>query len=112
LKKTLANDYMIDRERQKTKTFTGIVGINTQDYALQEGMGQIADRSLEHLGTTDKAIIAARQLLLDAVDRVERGELPRGIDPSTYRGVRPYDDYVPTGGNWREQFAPELIAKW
>ena len=66
LKKSLANDYMIDRERQKTKTFTGIVGINTQDFALQEGMGHIADRSQEHLGTSDKAIIATRQLLLEA----------------------------------------------
>jgi len=64
LKKNLANDFMIDRAVQKTKTFTGIVGINTQDMALQEGMGPICDRSKEHLGTTDKAIIACRQLLL------------------------------------------------
>ena len=95
LKKTLANDYMIDRERQRTKTFTGIIGINTQDFALQEGMGRIADRSLEHLGTTDKAIIATRQLLLEAIDDVANGKAPRGIDPAAYRSVRPYDDYVP-----------------
>src|ERR1019366_4834791 len=105
-------DYLIDRERQKTKTFTGIVGINTQDFALQEGMGRIADRSREHLGTSDKAIIATRQLLLEAIDAVAKGEKPRGIDPSSYRTVRPYDDYVPKDGNWREQFAPELVAKW
>jgi phthalate 4,5-dioxygenase len=112
LKKTLANDYMIDRERQKTKTFTGIVGINTQDFALQEGMGRITDRSLEHLGTTDKAIIVTRQLMLEATDRVESGETLRAIEPATYRNIRPYDDYVPEGGDWRTQFAPELVAKW
>jgi len=112
LKKTRANDYNIDRVRQKTKTFTGIVGINTQDFALQEGMGKIADRSLEHLGTSDKAIIATRQLLLEATDRVESGETPRGIEPATYRHIRPYDDYVPKDGDWRVQFAPDLIAKW
>jgi phenylpropionate dioxygenase-like ring-hydroxylating dioxygenase large terminal subunit len=111
-KRNLANDYLIDRERQKTKTFTGIVGINTQDLALQEGMGPICDRSKEHLGTTDKAIIAARQLLLEAIDDVADGKAPRGSDPATYSFVRPYDDYVPRDKTWQETFASELIAKW
>ena len=111
LKKARANDYMIDRERQRTKTFTGIVGINTQDFALQEGMGNVVDRSLEHLGTSDKAIIVTRQLMLEATDRVASGEPLRAIEPSTYRNVRPYDDYVPEGADWREQFAQELVGK-
>jgi phthalate 4,5-dioxygenase len=112
LKKTLANDYMIDRQRQKTQTFTGIVGINTQDFALQEGMGHITDRSKERLGTSDKAIIMTRQLLLEATDDVEAGRAPRGSEPNASRNVRPYDDYVPKGGDWREEFAGELAAKW
>jgi phenylpropionate dioxygenase-like ring-hydroxylating dioxygenase large terminal subunit len=112
LKKNLANDFMIDRAVQKTKTFTGIVGINTQDMALQEGMGPICDRSKEHLGTTDKAIIACRQLLLEAVAAVEEGKPPRGVDPSTYERVRPYDAVVPVGKVWETEFAPELVAKF
>jgi len=112
LKKTKANDYLIDRERQRTKTFTGIVGINTQDFALQEGMGNICDRSQEHLGTSDKAIIVTRQLLLEATDTVAAGGTLRATDPATYRSVRPYDDYVARDRDWREQFAPELVAKW
>ncbi len=112
LKKNLANDYLIDRERQRTKTFTGIVGINTQDYALQEGMGPITDRTHEHLGTSDKAVIAARQLLLEAIDAVASGQAPRGLNPSAYRNVRPYDDYVPKDGDWSTQFRSELLAKW
>jgi phenylpropionate dioxygenase-like ring-hydroxylating dioxygenase large terminal subunit len=112
LKKNKANDYMIDRERQRTKTFTGIIGINTQDYALQEGMGPICDRSKEHLGTSDKAIITTRQLLLEAIDVVADGKPPRGLDPAAYRNVRPYDDYVPRGTHWTEQFKGELLAKW
>ncbi len=112
LKKNLANDYMIDRERQRTKTFTGIVGINTQDYALQEGMGPICDRSKEHLGTSDKAIITTRQLLLEATDAVAGGSAPRGLNPEDYRNVRPYDDYVPRGTTWAERFKGELLAKW
>jgi phenylpropionate dioxygenase-like ring-hydroxylating dioxygenase large terminal subunit len=112
LKKNLANDYMIDRQRQKTQTFTGIVGINTQDYALQEGMGPICDRTKEHLGTSDKAIIATRQLLLEATDAVAAGEAPRGVDPQAYRNVRPYDDYVPRDAHWTDHFKGELLAKW
>ena len=112
LKKNLANDFMIDRQMQKTKNFTGIVGINTQDFALQEGMGNICDRSQEHLGTSDKAIIVTRQLLLEATDAVATGNAPRGLDPADYRNVRPYDDYVPRGTTWAEQFKGELLAKW
>jgi phthalate 4,5-dioxygenase len=112
LKKNLSNDFMIDRQMQKTKNFTGIVGLNTQDYALQEGMGPIVDRSKEHLGTSDKAIIACRQLLLEAVQAVEEGQPPRGVDPSTYERVRPYDAVVPPGKTWETEFAPELVAKF
>src|SRR6202020_1575627 len=81
LKRNLSNDYMIDRQVQKTQTFTGITGINTQDFALQEGMGPVVDRSKEHLGTTDRAIIACRQLLLEAIDDVAAGKAPRGAAP-------------------------------
>jgi nitrite reductase/ring-hydroxylating ferredoxin subunit len=112
LKRNLGNDYLIDRQRQKTQTFTGIIGINTQDFAVQEGMGHIVDRSKEHLGTSDKAIIAARQLLLEAIDDVAKGRTPRGTDPSTYRNVRPYDNYCPKDKDWRKEFAGELAAKW
>ena len=112
LKANKSNDYMIDRQVQKTKTYTGIPGVNTQDYALQEGMGAIVDRSLEHLGTSDRAIIAARQLLLEAIDAVRAGERPRGADPATYRDVRPYDDYLDPKNDWRTAFAAELTAKF
>jgi phthalate 4,5-dioxygenase len=71
LKAQLSNDFHIDRELQK-QTFSGIPGVNTQDIALQVGMGPIVDRTREHLGTTDRAVIVLRRLLLEAVD-VEPG---------------------------------------
>ena len=47
---TARNNYLLDREVQKTETFTGIDGINAQDRAMQESMGRVVDRSKEHLG--------------------------------------------------------------
>ncbi len=58
---------------QKTRNFTGIVGVNTQDFALQEGMGPICDRSKEFLGSSDKAVVAMRRLLLEALDIGRKG---------------------------------------
>ena len=107
-----ANDYFIDRQLQKTQTFTGITGVNTQDYALQEGMGQIVDRSQENLGTSDKAIVTMRRMMLRAIDAVALGEDPPGVDPKIHGSVRPYDDYLPAGADWRQLFEDELSAKW
>ena len=112
LKRNLRNDYMIDRDLQKNKTFTGITGINTQDMALQEGMGPIVDRSKEHLGTSDRAIIAMRQLLMEAMDDNEAGEPVRGTDPHTYSTVRAVDLLVDPVPDWREALKNDLVAKF
>jgi hypothetical protein len=112
LKRNQSNDYLLDRQMQKTQNFTGIVGINTQDFALQEGMGRVVDRSKELVGTSDKAIVAMRRLLLEAIATVENGGEPRGLNPAHYRSVRPHDNMVRPSADWREQFREELIAKW
>jgi len=112
LKLNRENDYLIDRELQRTKTFTGITGVNTQDFALQEGMGPICDRSGEHLGTSDRAIIAARQLLIEALDAIDRGEAPRGTNPGDYSNVRPVDLEIPRGSRWQQALERELIARF
>ena len=65
------NNYLLDRGVQRTETFTGIDGINAQDRAIQESMGSTIDRSREHLGPADKAVIQARRLLLQATRTVE-----------------------------------------
>ena len=112
LKRNKSNDYLIDRQVQKRENFTGIVGINTQDYAIQEGMGPIVDRSREFLGSSDKAIVAMRRLLLEAIDVIEKGGEPRGLNPATHGRVRPHDRILPKGADWREHFKEELVAKW
>ncbi len=107
-----SNDYLVDRKVQKEQTFTGIEGLNTQDYALQEGMGQIVDRSKEFLGTSDKPIVAMRRLMLEAIDDVAQGRMPRGSDPTTYRDVRAHDEIIPAEADWREALAAEIVAKF
>jgi phthalate 4,5-dioxygenase oxygenase subunit len=107
-----SNDYLIDRKMQKTQNFTGIVGVNTQDFALQEGMGQICDRSKEFLGSSDKAIVAMRRILLDAIAVNEKGGMPRALDPKTYRSVRAYDRVVPAGQDWHKAMEKDLVALW
>lgn len=104
-----ANDYLIDREMQRNRTFTGIEGIGIQDYAVQEGMGKITDRSTEHLGSSDAAIITARSLLLEAMDDVKAGKVPRGLEPNSHRDVRPVDSFLAPGEAWRSAMFGELL---
>jgi len=94
------NNYLLDRQVQKHETFSGIDGINVQDRAVQESMGAIVDRSKEHLGPADRAVIQARRLLLDAVRSVEKGEAPRGVAPSYY-ALRAVEVMVPRDTDWR-----------
>jgi phenylpropionate dioxygenase-like ring-hydroxylating dioxygenase large terminal subunit len=106
-KRNPANDWLIDRQVQKTETFTGIDGINTQDQAIQESMGPIVDRTQEHLGSVDKAIVAARLLLLRAVKTVEAGGDPPGVGPSYYL-ARAIERVLPNGVRWQEALKQEI----
>jgi hypothetical protein len=104
------NDWGIDREIQKTDTFTGIEGINQQDRAVQESMKPIVDRTREHLGPADKAIIATRRLLFKAMDAVEKGEDPQGVRPSYYE-IRAAEGTFAKGVDWRERLRLEMYPQ-
>jgi phthalate 4,5-dioxygenase len=90
------NDWLIDRQVQKTETYTGIEGITTQDHAIQESMGPIVDRSRERLGSTDRAIVAARRLLIEAAKTVREGGDPPGRGASYY-SIRAVERVLPDG---------------
>jgi len=98
-------DWMIDREKQKTETFSGVDGIATQDHAVQESMGPIVDRTGEHLGTTDRAVVVMRNVLLDAVATVEEGGDPPGAD-SSYYDVFPTERIIAGDADWRTELGP------
>ena len=79
------NLYYLDREQQRTESYTGINGIPTQDRAMTEGMGYICDRTDEHLGTTDVAVIAARRGLMDMATALQQGHEPQcATQPAAY----------------------------
>jgi phthalate 4,5-dioxygenase len=65
----LDNDYLIDRQEQKTISFTGIKGIRAQDAMVTETAGPIADRTREHLGTSDMAVVAMRRTLMEGANQ-------------------------------------------
>ena len=79
------NDYLIDRELQRTKSWTGIKEVRVQDIAIQESLGPIYDRSKEHLGATDSGIVALRRCLIEAAEMAQQGKTPPGVPPASQR---------------------------
>ena len=83
----MANDYLIDRDKQLADSFTGIRGIREQDLAVQEDQrGAISERTREHLGSSDTAVIAMRYLLMKAATDLQQGlEQPSASNAEAYR---------------------------
>jgi phthalate 4,5-dioxygenase len=89
-KRNRKNNYLLDRELQRTYSFTGIRGTNAQDAAgiENQGPGPIADRSLENLGASDMAIIRVRKLLLNALREFKDGKEPEASQNGDWYNVR------------------------
>ena len=101
----MTNDYKIDRTMQRLETFTGIKDFGAQDYSIQEGMGAISDRTTEHLGITDRGIIAMRALLLESARNLLEGiEPPHATKGDSY-WVHGGQTLLPATANWEEEEA-------
>ena len=73
------NDYLVDRILQKNYSYTGIKSFPIQDLALVEDQwGSRADRSLEHLVTSDEPLMRVRRRLLKAAMELQEGQEPAG----------------------------------
>ena len=93
----MENEYLIDRDVQRTTSYTGIKSIVAQDLAVvqDQGGGFIADRSREYLVSSDRAIILLRKRLLTAAKALQQGvEPPETQRPKSYM-VRPGDFLLP-----------------
>lgn len=101
--RTPENNFLQDRVAMKAKqSFSGIYGVVTQDMAVQESMGPIYDRTREHLGTSDVAIIRFRNVMLNSVRSFQKGGIPLGLErPFPYERVRAEEKIVPLDVPWQ-----------
>jgi hypothetical protein len=110
------NQWGFNPEEQITRTFLGMGedDINVHDQWACESMGAIQNRTREHLGTSDKVIIANRRILAKAIDDVAAGKVPPGfanadvatsrIGPDTVDGIAP-------AHNWQTWATDTMQAK-
>jgi 5,5'-dehydrodivanillate O-demethylase oxygenase subunit len=57
--------------------------VTNQDFVAWVGQGRIADRSLEHLGASDKGIVLMRRRFLEDLDMIGTGIDPKAVVRST-----------------------------
>ncbi|HEY3058639.1 MAG TPA: aromatic ring-hydroxylating dioxygenase subunit alpha [Chloroflexota bacterium] len=106
------NNYLLDRALQRSgRSYTGIRGIREEDLAVQESMGVIFDRTIEHLGSSDLGVIATRRRLLDAVNVLaEQHQLPyEAQHPESYR-VRSAAVVLPRHIPWHDGAADAMLV--
>jgi phenylpropionate dioxygenase-like ring-hydroxylating dioxygenase large terminal subunit len=101
-----ANDYMLDRNKQRHVNFTGIDGIPNQDAAVQESMGFITDRTREHLGTSDRAIVNFRRLMLRLAQDLADGKEPSAAKRAEDYNVRSVSVIAEAGIPFEQAAAP------
>jgi phenylpropionate dioxygenase-like ring-hydroxylating dioxygenase large terminal subunit len=102
-RKNKTNDYGFDPQEQATSTYTGMgADINVHDQWAVESMGAIQDRTREHLGQSDKAIIQYRRLLREQIEKVAKGEKPMlfldAAEARSVQGPATMDGIGPTRG--------------
>lgn len=97
------NNYLQDRNAMKAGDFTGIFGIPTQDMAMWESMGPIADRSEDRLGSSDKAIFTFRTQMYRAAQAVQQGKPAIGtVEPRVpHVKLMSFEGIVPKTTDWR-----------
>lgn len=110
------NHWGFDAAEQRSTTFLGMGedDINVHDQWAVESMGPIQDRTREHLGTTDKVIMANRRMLLAAIEAVQSGQTPPGAaDASLADHMRGPDtvDGIAPAGTWSSWWKTQAQAK-
>jgi phenylpropionate dioxygenase-like ring-hydroxylating dioxygenase large terminal subunit len=115
-KKGPHNDWGFNPEEQRTTTFLGMGedDINVHDQWAVESMGPIQDRTREHLGTSDKVIMANRRTLLAAIETVRAGGTPPMVlaaaEAGDLTGPDTMDCVAPATG-WQAHWQEAAAAK-
>jgi phthalate 4,5-dioxygenase oxygenase subunit len=113
--RNIRNNYLQDRQGQKTVNFTGIEEFLNQDACVTESMGTVVDRTKEHLGVSDSYIIQVRRFLLKALKDLQAGREPPGLvyDPShaDFSHIRCDVVHLPSNVSWRTLFREESRSR-
>jgi nitrite reductase/ring-hydroxylating ferredoxin subunit len=101
-KYTAENDYQIDRVAQKGTSYSGIKDFRSQDMMATESAGPIYDRTREHLGSTDVAVIRMHRMLIRVAKALAEGKEPPALGGSgDFRAIRGAEKILAEGEDWR-----------
>ena len=98
------NNWLQDRVAMETgESASGLRGVHMEDAVVQESMGPIFDRSTEHLGTTDIAVVRMRRLMLQSVRGfIKEGKPPLGLNTQiSYEKLRGEDAIITPETTWQ-----------
>jgi phenylpropionate dioxygenase-like ring-hydroxylating dioxygenase large terminal subunit len=113
LKADESNDWLIDREAQRSnRIYSGIDNIHLQDQAVTESMGPITDHAFEHLGPGDLMIARTRRRVLQAARAFrDTGALPPGVEqPEVFMGSRSGYFLADPATPWQEAYEAQVQA--
>ena len=101
------NRYLQDREEMKRGSFSGFGPFfPAHDLNVTETMGAIQNRTREHPVSSDKAIVAARKLLLKAMNDIEEGRDPahvvRHAEANRFPHLTVISEVIPSSADWKE----------
>jgi phenylpropionate dioxygenase-like ring-hydroxylating dioxygenase large terminal subunit len=108
------NDYLLDRDKQKNFNFSGLENVTPiQDGAMQESMGAICDRTREHLGAADAAIVCLRRKLLNAARELEREhKAPPGVENPALYHKHGDQMLLEEKDSWSEHYTAKMKADY
>jgi hypothetical protein len=85
----------------------GIQGLVAQDQVVTESMGELVDRSREHLAPSDRMIVMTRRRLNAAHELRDHGTVPPGVD-QVFRDARAGAFLSPESQDWHVAYLENL----
>jgi phthalate 4,5-dioxygenase len=95
------NKFGQERALMKSSHWTGLGGVEREDASVALSMGDIYDRTKEHLVAADGAVMRLRRRLLDCVRAVEAGDEPLGAKIENLSFVSVTSD-APLQARWQD----------
>lgn len=105
------NDYLIDREAQARRSYSGVTGVQLQDEVVVESMGEIVDRSKENLAVSDHMIVTTRRRMLRALKAHKEGTTPPGLEATeVFQQSRSGAFVADAATDWRDAYAQQIAT--